>query len=723
MKMMEKDINLWQPETEIKSPPILESISSICYEMNTAGQIIDISPSVEQTLKYRRDELIGTFMSELFVEKEQSGNLQKLILEDGRVNDYEVYLKAKGGLPVLCSLSAHATSSAAGKSISGMIIYSHVDLSTSRQSEKQLRESEALYRALAENSMAGVYVIQDGVFRFINTNAADYVGHTREYLLGKKTLDIVHPEDRDTLLANAKSMLCGENQAPYEYRVLAKDGQIRWIMETVTPIAYKGRRAVLGNSMNTSWTLSRMDMGMLKAIIEAVHDGVYISDMDGYFITANKGFERITSISNEEMHGKHTTYLIENKYISEAVNLEVVKDMKSRSKLIRYPSGKDVLVTASVVWDKNNRAVGLVSTLRDLTELNNMQRKLVQSNVVIEKYKEKLDHLVGKLELKKYEFITNTAEGKYVLTLAEKVARSNVTVLITGESGVGKDVIARYIHEHSERKNKGTFTKVDCVAMPASLLESELFGYEKGAFTNAKNEGKKGLIEAADKGTLFLDEIGELPFELQSKLLNVIQDKEIKRVGGLNTLKVDIRIIAATNRNLEEMVRNRTFRQDLYYRLSVVPIRIPSLRERREDIIPLVQHFLNYFNSIYNTNNYIFKDVLDRLKAYDWPGNVRELKNMIERFVIVNPNAEIKVEDIETEVGSFFKNILTQINEAKNGSRIGSLKDHLQRLEKEMIMVALKMHPTLADAANDLGIDISTLTRKKQKYGLRGNWD
>jgi PAS domain S-box-containing protein len=592
-----------------------------------------------------------------------------------------------------------------------------------RQAEKELRESEALYRTLAEKSMAGVYVVQDGVFRFINANAADYVGHKSEDLIGRKTLEIVHPDDQKNLIANARAMLRGEHHSPYEYRIITKDGQVRWIMETVTPIVYEGKRAVLGNSMNTSWALSRMDVGIVEAIIEAVYDGVYIIDMDGFFIAANEGFERITAISREELIGKHTNYLTEKKYIDEAVNVDVLKDLKSRSKLIRYPSGKEVLVSAAVVWDKNNRAVGVVSTLRDLTELNNMQKSSVQSSVLVEKYKKKLDHLAEKLALSKNEFITQTAEGKHILTLSEKVAGSNVTVLITGDSGVGKDVIARYIHEHSKRKDKGAFTKVDCAAMPANLLESELFGYEKGAFTNARNEGKKGLLEVADKGTLFLDEIGELPFELQSKLLNVIQDKEIKRIGGLTTLPIDVRIIAATNRNLGEMVRNRTFRQDLYYRLSVVPIHIPPLRERREDIVPLVLHFLNHFNSIYNTNNYIFKDALDRLKTYDWPGNARELKNMIERFVIVNPDVEIQVSDIDAEIRKLFKVNLTPLDEMKIHNRVGPLKNHVNQLEKELIKAALGMHRTLADAAGDLGIDISTLTRKKQKYGLRGGGD
>jgi PAS domain S-box-containing protein len=705
-----------------RSSRTFERSQDVYYEASPDGTILDISASIEQTLLHRREDLIGCSLAVLFAEPEKGADFLNAVKDSGQVVHVEAWLDRQHEPPHICAINARYVKKHDEASMD-MIIGSLRDVSHQKQVEKELRENEALYRALVEKSMAGVYVVQDGMFRLINANAAEYIGHKREELIGTKTIEIVHPDDRKDLIANARAMLRGEHHSPYEYRVITKDGQIRWIMETVTPIVYEGRPAVLGNSMNTSWTLSRMDVGIVEAIIEAVHDGVYVTDMEGYFVAANRGFERITGIKRDELASKHTSYLIDKKYISETVNLEVLKDRQSRSKLIRYPSGKEVLVTAAVVWDKNRRAVGMVSTLRDLTELNRMQNKLAQSSDLVEKYKKKLNHLAEKLELNKHEFITQTEAGKHVLVLAEKVAVSNVTVLITGDSGVGKDVIARYIHEHSRRKDKGAFSKVDCAAMPANLLESELFGYEKGAFTNASNEGKRGLLETADKGTLFLDEIGELPFELQSKLLSVIQDKEIKRIGGLTSLPVDVRIIAATNRNIEEMVRNREFRQDLYYRLSVVPIHVPPLRDRRDDIIPLTLHFLKYFNEIYNTSNYIFKEALDYLKTYDWPGNVRELKNMIERFVIVNPDAEIQVADIDAEIKNQIKFSPIQLDQIALSGRVGPLKNHVQRLEKDLIKAALEMHRTLADAAGDLGIDISTLTRKKQKYSLRGGAD
>ncbi|MCK9230624.1 MAG: sigma 54-interacting transcriptional regulator [Syntrophales bacterium] len=699
---------------------IFEGVREVCYETDESGIILDISSSITQVLQYGREELIGRSMANLFADDDASREFFDVVRERGSLNDFEAFLVRKDKSTTCCSISARYIHDDPG-ALSPGIIGSFRDVSRWKRTEKDLRESEELYRALAEESLAGVYIIQDGFFRYINANAADYIGHSREDLIGRKAMDIVHPDDRKKLKAHALAMLKGESEVPYEYRVITRDGQIRWMIETVTSITYKGRSAVLGNSMNTSWTLSRLDIGIVQAIIDAVHDGVYVSDMDGFFVAANKGFERITAISRIELAKKHTNYLIEKKYISEAVNLDVMRDHKSRSKLIRYPSGKEVLVTAAVVWDKNRRPVGLVSTMRDLTELNRMQKKLVHSTLLVEKYKKNLDILSEKLEATRQEFITHTSEGRYVLELAEKVAGSSVTVLITGETGVGKDIIARYIHGRSPRVEKGAFIKVDCAALPANLLESELFGYERGAFTSASGEGKQGLLEAADKGTLFLDEIGELPYELQSKLLNVIQDKEIKRIGGLAVHPVDVRIVAATNRDIEEMVRNKTFRQDLYYRLSVVPIHIPSLRERREDIVPLVLHFLNHFNDLYNANNYIFKDALDYLKDYRWPGNVRELKNMIERFVIVHPDTEIRVADIRAEEANQSKFESSILGRIKMQNRIGSLKNAVRQFEEELIKAALDMHPTLAEAADDLGIDISTLTRKRRKYNLRKN--
>lgn len=471
------------------------------------------------------------------------------------------------------------------------------------------------------------------------------------------------------------------------------------------------------------------DLGIVQSIIESCHDGVYIADAKGYYVTANEAFERITGINRKEMANKHTLYMLEKNWITTAVNLEVLKDHRSRTKLIRYPNGKEILVTASVVLNNNNEVIGVVSTLRDLTELNKMHEELLQQQVLVEEYRKWVDFLQDKLTSNTSDFIVRSTEGKRVLAFAEKVARTDATVLITGESGVGKEVIAKYIHERSERGKTGSFTKVDCAALPATLLESELFGYEKGAFTNARKEGKPGMFEVANRGTLFLDEIGELPLDLQAKILNAVQNREIKRIGGLSPISVDVRIISATNRNLEDMVRERKFREDLYYRLNVIPLYIPPLRERKEDIVPLINYYLNHYNKLYNLSKYLSREVLDLMVDYDWPGNVRSLRNTIERLVVMSSNDLIVIHDLPEEIKNFkpsagaSEKTKTRYNyegPEEKVQRVGNLKKMLEMREKELIEIALQIHGNLTAAAHDLGIDLSTLTRKNRKYGLKG---
>jgi PAS domain S-box-containing protein len=473
--------------------------------------------------------------------------------------------------------------------------------------------------------------------------------------------------------------------------------------------------------MDAPFNLSRMDLEIVQSIIDAVPDGVYVADKDGYFVAANEGFERIAGIDRNELVGKHSEYLVEKKYISKALNMLVLKDGISRTEMRTYPSGKEVLVSAILVLDKRKRVVGVVSCLRDLTELNSMQRRLQQSNLVIEKYKERIDLLEETINPAAMRFVAQSDKGKHVLSQSLRVANSDVTVLIRGESGVGKEIIARYIHEHSNRKEEGVFVKIDCAALPPSLLESEIFGYEKGSFTNARREGKKGLLETANKGTLFLDEIGELPFELQSKLLTAIQDREIKRIGGLVNLPIDVRIITATNRNLEQMIEERKFRHDLYYRLNVVQINIPPLRERREDIGPLINHFMDHFNKIYKSEKHIVSEGIKLLTDYDWPGNVRELKNVIERLVIMSPDDKLTVCDIKGGMNIGNEYDLSQHELIVSRERIGSMKTLVSQFERDIIEKALSVHGNLAETARDLEIDISTLTRKKKKLNIKIN--
>jgi transcriptional regulator with PAS, ATPase and Fis domain len=302
---------------------------------------------------------------------------------------------------------------------------------------------------------------------------------------------------------------------------------------------------------------------------------------------------------------------------------------------------------------------------------------------------------------------------KKVFDFAARVAQVDSTVLITGESGSGKEIVAKTIHKLSKRKD-GPLIQINCGAIPENLLESELFGYEPGAFTGASKEGKLGMFELAENGTLFLDEIGELPLNLQVKLLRVLQEREIVRVGGIKPKKINVRIIAATNKDLEKMVEKGMFREDLYYRLNVVRIKIPPLRERKTDIPPLIQHFLRKFNEKYEMNKKISPEVIERLIAYDWPGNVRELENLIERLVVIVIEDIIELKHLPDYLQASINSDHFQVSV----SGIIPLKKASEDLEKQLISKALQKYGSTRKAAQILEVDQATIVRKAKKYNI-----
>ncbi|HQD35968.1 MAG TPA: sigma-54 dependent transcriptional regulator [Thermodesulfovibrio thiophilus] len=301
-----------------------------------------------------------------------------------------------------------------------------------------------------------------------------------------------------------------------------------------------------------------------------------------------------------------------------------------------------------------------------------------------------------------------------IIDIVKKVTPTNATVLIYGESGTGKELISRAIHYNSPRKNK-PFIAINCAAIPDALIESELFGYEPGAFTGA-NTRKIGLIEAADKGTLFLDEIAELPITTQSKLLRVLQDKEIRRIGGKDTIKVDVRIIAATNKNLADEVVNNRFREDLYYRLKVVTVELPALRERKEDIPELVNFFIEKYSKEFGKRiNGIDEKAMEAILNYSWPGNIRELESVIERAIIICDKDKITINDIQDEL---------KVTKCKNIFDINIPDEGInyEELEKELLKKALiKSNFVIAQAARLLGMSYDTFWYRLKKFGLSEN--
>jgi PAS domain S-box-containing protein len=455
----------------------------------------------------------------------------------------------------------------------------------------------------------------------------------------------------------------------------------------------------------------RYRVKQLFGILESSHDGIYLTDGEANTIFMNRAYEKITGIKKEQMLGKNMGFLEKKGVISKSSSLMVLKNGKSVTIEQEFMNGKKVLVSSSPILDDDGKIVMVVTNVRDVTELYELKEQLEKKIELTQKYYSELE-LMRKQLHENSDIIAVDRKMIAVLEMAKKVANVDTTILLLGETGAGKEVVAKFIHRNSKR-NENAFIKVNCGAIPENLLESELFGYEKGAFTGANREGKVGMFELADKGTIFLDEIGELPLDMQVKLLRVLQEEEIKRVGGTTTVKVDVKVIAATNRNLKEMVDSKQFRADLYYRLNVIPVKIPPLREREKDIEPLILYFLGILNEKYGMDKTISQGALNCLRHYDWPGNVRELRNIIERVSIMSTEDKIMLEDLPM-AGINCETCDTDKFVVEKSSI--SMKDAVEKLEASMIENAFQRHGNVRSAAKELGIDASTFVRKRKKY-------
>ena len=449
----------------------------------------------------------------------------------------------------------------------------------------------------------------------------------------------------------------------------------------------------------------------LNAIIESSFDGIYVTDGRARTLRANQAYERITGLKREEVIGRTMDDLVFDGFFNESVTLRVLESRRPTSLVQKIKTGKTVMVTGNPIFDKDGEIRLVVTNVRDVTELNRLQEKLAQMDTLQNEAEIELSQLREKVHGRE-DLVFRSKKMKELREVALRLARVESTVLIQGESGVGKEVFAELIHGAGPRRN-GPFIKISCAAIPDQLLESELFGYAPGAFTGAKKEGKAGIFEAADNGSIFLDEIGELPLNLQAKLLRVLQEKEIFRLGDPNPIKVDVRIMAATNRNLESMTRENMFRKDLFFRLNVVNVIVPPLRERPEAILPFIYHFLGKYNRLYGLSKQIDRDLLNRLLDYEWPGNVRELENLVERLVVISPGEVITRESLPEK----FRNE-PEFDSQEKDMADRPLNELVAEVEKRALERAVRNHRTTRQAARILGIDQSTVVRKLKKYGL-----
>lgn len=441
----------------------------------------------------------------------------------------------------------------------------------------------------------------------------------------------------------------------------------------------------------------------LRSVIEASYDGIIVVDSQGLIQIVNKSFYRVQG-SDHDPVGEPIDKL---GIVCRELLIQVYQRVLSNGIVTfdRY-KGKDLTelaITGSPVLDEQNHIVRVVISLRDFTELNQLKLKS-------ERYSHELKSLRAK---EQKDLIYHSSAMERVVNEALRVSEVDSTVLITGESGVGKEVIARTIHLNSPRA-EGPFIQINTGAIPENLLESELFGYERGAFTGANKEGKPGMMELANGGTLLLDEVGDMPLNLQVKLLRAIQEQAIFRIGGRMPIKLDIRILSATNKNLQQLVSEKMFREDLYYRLNVVPIKIPPLRERKSDILPLAKHFLDKVNERYKMQKYFSSEVCKLLEEYSWPGNIRELSNLVERLVIMTDQDTIYPDQLPDWFTSNFPSSPLRVSI----DQLVPLKEARDIVEAELIIKALKEHKSLRRAGDILGVAHSTLLRKARTLGI-----
>ncbi len=446
----------------------------------------------------------------------------------------------------------------------------------------------------------------------------------------------------------------------------------------------------------------------VRHILDVLPSGVFITDISGSTLYINSMYEQLTGLKLEDLQGKNVRALVEAGIFDLVLNPEIVRTGRPVTRVQNLKNGNRLILSGFPVFDKKGVIRLVVTFARDVTLLSELQEQVASQTKLIEQISDQLSHLRNK---QSPDFpVCQSPAMRDAMSLLEKFAASDATILIQGETGVGKEVFSQLAHTLSPRRDK-VLLKVDCGGISETLTESELFGYVGGAFTGASSQGKAGYFELANGGTIFLDEVGELPLGMQTRLLRVLQDNEIVRVGSSSPRKVDVRVVAATNRDLAEDVKNGTFRQDLFYRLNVASLRVPPLRERVEDVRPLASHFLRQFTTRYRKSMSFMNVTLDLLEKYAWPGNVRELQNLVHSLVITINGPFIAPTDLPASIAPH--PALRQSDDLLGTGR--SLKEIMGEMERNFLARALEVHGSVQKVAELFHVDRTTIFRKLKK--------
>lgn len=436
-----------------------------------------------------------------------------------------------------------------------------------------------------------------------------------------------------------------------------------------------------------------LDREILELAFDNVENGIYLVDGQGVTLRVNRSFEEMSGFSNEELAGKNLKDLVgPDNYFTASASLLVLERKAPVTVTYSTKTGRRLLVKGKPIFDKKGAVRYVINTIWDLT---------------VVQYSKPIDSDTARTQiLNQQDIITSSDRMTTIVDLALRVAKSDSNILLSGESGVGKSLLAKLIHQASDRNHR-PLLQLNCAAIPENLLEAELFGYEGGAFTGADRKGKTGLLEMAEGGTLLLDEIGELPLHLQSKLLGVIHERTYYKVGGRSPLHVDVRLIAATNRDLAALVATGGFREDLYYRLNVVPLHLPPLRERREDIPLLINYFADQYNRKYQSYKRLGEQLIQKMSMLPWKGNIRELENVVERMIVTSKDNTINSLDTMVQPGG------------KQGFEMQSLSSLVQSYEDEILTEAWRRYGTTRRLAKALDISQSSAVRKLRRLRTR----
>lgn len=452
--------------------------------------------------------------------------------------------------------------------------------------------------------------------------------------------------------------------------------------------------------------------GYIQQFFDTFADAVCITDKDGVIVLINAKHAEMTGLPRKKIIGRNAQDLVDEGVFDTVMNPRVVKGKKSATCVQRVATGKQVVLAGHPVFDERGELRYVITFIRDISVLSGLKDEIAHQKALLNAFQ----RLNKEQHAKEPALIVNSEAMRSLFQEINSLADTDATVLLLGETGVGKDVIAGALHNRSARGDK-VFLKVDCSAIPENLVETELFGYVGGTFSGANKQGKVGLIEASASGTLFLDEIGELPLQVQSRLLRFLQDGEVMRVGATKAKRIDARIIAATNRDLQHAVKKGTFRSDLYYRLKVAVITVPPLRKRRDDIIPLARSFLDFYCLKYEKKMQLSEEALNVLHSYPWPGNVRELKNMMLSMAILGKGSTITAGALPIAGRTCGPAISIPVEFGGIDLEGKSFKKIMRELESMVIRAGMKRYGSIAETARHFQVDRSTIFRKVKDGG------